>query len=289
MKTRALLACLAVSVGTMGIAFADPSDDEFFPPQNFEGFTVGATLVGQGSWLERGSAVTPLAVLEGPLVYAAGGVGVPTGNSIELGGPGQDARIEFPAITPADGNTYYWSAVVMWDGTNVIDDETYVAGFLATANNSTAVRNIMTIRGINGDFFIGARLGATSGAQAVYPAEPLLPNTPVFVVMKYTEVGGGLDNDTTEMFIFRTTPVPEQEPATATVVATNNVPGQLSSDIQNNSAHSIQQFSVRQFTQGGSTGFPTNTIMHNIRAGSTWESVTYVEPVDTNVDEWMMY
>jgi hypothetical protein len=56
-------------------------------------------------------------VVAGSLTYAGGGLPSSFGNAVRLQNvSGQDARFLFAPAAPATGNTYYWSALLRWDG-----------------------------------------------------------------------------------------------------------------------------------------------------------------------------
>ncbi|MCC5877609.1 MAG: hypothetical protein JJU11_15420 [Candidatus Sumerlaeia bacterium] len=302
---KTFIAGISAVALTMSMGFSNEAKGlQIIPTQDFDGFTVNESLIGQGLWLERGENVTgpELLVGPGPLVYAAGGLPTAEGNHIILTGEnGEDARIPFDfddpeiadALTPADNNTYYWSAVISYDGTNYADGESYVGAFLATdLPGSTTGRGVMNIRGEMGEVQLGVRLGTVSVTPPIFDINnPLTPNEPVFAVIKVTEVPGER-NDTAELFLFQNTAVPETEPATANAISENdtNFTG-VSPDVQ--AGNGMRQITFRQF----SAPFPGNILVDQIRVGTTWESIIS-DPEDedpgdpgdpTSVDNWLMF
>lgn len=270
-------------------ASADPN--QFMDPQDFD-FPVDQSLVGQGDWIARGTATSPpLNVVAGALQYAPGGLEASTGNSVQMfNQTGESARLLWPEITPQDGNTYYWSALVEWDGNEVPDGSSYLGGFLVSDGaNTTFFRGILRAEGDDGEVRLGVALSANNESIPGYAPTPLVANQPAFVVIKITEVPG-VRNDEVDMFVFVNDPVTETEPATPDAVHTYD-PGE-SSDMDiavSNSGFGITAISLRQWQ----TGWPGNWRVDMVRAGSTWESVVpYEEPAPpptSAVHQWSLY
>lgn len=290
---KTFIAGISAVAMTMAMGFSTEAKAlHIIPTQYFEGFNTNESLIDQGLWLERGSLSTPdLLVVDGPLVYAAGGLPPAAGNSIVLTGQtGKDARIPFDfddpeiadALTPTDGNTYYFSMIVMWDGTAYADGESYIAAFLATdSSGSTTGRGVLNIRGEAGQVELGVRLGTVSVTPPIFDINnPLSANEPVFAVVKVTEIPGER-NDTAELFLFTNQEVPGTEPATANVISINdtNFTG-TSPDVQ--AGNGMRQFTVRQF----SGPYPGAIHIDQIRVGTTWGSII-TDP--TSVDDWTLF
>ncbi|MBX3730371.1 MAG: hypothetical protein KF858_14420 [Candidatus Sumerlaeia bacterium] len=283
----------AGGVALVAAVLAAPTDaaaNQFFPVQSFD-FTAGQTVVGQGDWLRRATTETPaLEVVSGSLSYAPGGIPASNGNSLRIQAlDGEDARLPFPGgvITPADNNTYYWSAILEWDGTNAGNTSSYFAAFLGTpATGSTTFRGILRGGGDGvGNVYLGTQLFSnTSGDNpTVFASNPIPASTPVFLVIKVTEVPGER-NDTSALYLFTTQAVPATEPGSPTVVS-EYVTGTNTGDIQGitTTGGGIQAFSVRQFQN---INWPGAWRIDEIRAGSTWESVVS-DP--SNVSSWSLY
>lgn len=290
---KKILVGLASAALVLGAGLTrDAQAFHIIPTQYFEDFNTNESLIGQGLWLERGSIASPdLLVVDGSLTYAAGGLPPAKGNSILLTGQtGKDARIPFDfddpavasALTPADGNTYYLSMIVMWDGTTAVDGESYISAFLATdSEGSTTGRGVLNIRGESGEVQLGVRLGTVSVTPPLFDiSNPLVANEPVFAVVKVTEIPGAR-NDTAELFLFKNTAVPATEPATANVISENdpNFTG-TSPDVQ--AGNGMRQITVRQF----SGDYPGNILIDQIRVGTTWGSII-TDPA--SVSDWTLF
>lgn len=276
--------------------------DQILPVQSFAGTTPGISLVGQGDWLRRGTTDTPaINVVSGSLTYAPGGIPASSGNSVSLtttalAASGEDVRIVFPTdplvydTTPGDGRTYYYSYILQWDGTAPGSNSTYLSGFIGSdGGSSTLFRGLVRVIGDGVDLRLGTQLGATTADNDIVPVAATLPaNTPVFVVIKVTEIAGAR-NDISQLFYFNGVPVPDTEPATADATSQYNISGTGEQDIAALTAGlgGLQQFSLRQFRPGTGT-YPGNFLVDEVRIGTTWAAVTS-DDTPSFVSDWSMY
>lgn len=285
MKVKGFAGGVALAAAML-TAPAESAASQFFPVQSFD-FTAGQSLVGQGSWVARGTNTTPpLNVVSGSLSYAPGGIPASTGNSVSvLAQTGEEAVMFFPAITPADNKTYYWSAIVQWDGTTSGSTSSYFASlFASSSTTSTFFRGILRAGGDGlGNVYLGTQLYSSTENPTQFASTVIPANTPVFVVIKVTEVPG-TRNDTSELFLFTNTAVPATEPGTASATSIYDA-GTGSGDIAvSNSGAGIQGFVIRQFQN---IAWPGPWRIDEVRAGSTWESVVSDPPA--SVSSWSLY
>lgn len=289
MKSRLLGYSLgiALSASAMPATAAHLFDTDYFD------YTVG-DLVGQGPWLASTTtpSTPPVQVVAGSLTYAGGGLPSPPSgtNSVQLQGiAGQDVRMVLPGgtIPSQEGNTYYWSAVIMWDGTDPGEDgaNSYFGGYLASAaTGATTYRGILRVAKSDFGFpVLGTQVGSTSDTPTEFVATEIQANQPVFVVIKYTEVPGTM-NDTTDIFLFVADPVPATEPSPSATAGYVASPIQ-DRDLPTTAAGGMAQFGLRQF-RANSLNFPSAWIFDQLRAGTTWEDVIS-DP--TSVGDWMLH
>jgi hypothetical protein len=274
-----LVASLAVA-GAVEAQVISPNEAFPYTP----GPLVTDATTGQGPWLLRGGATaTRLEVIAGSLSYSGGGIPASSGNSVRLRNvDGDDGRFLFPVIPPADNNVYYWSGILMWDGTDPAAGSSYLGAYLLSQTSGTTLfRGILRVNSDGANVTVGAQVASSAQCPTVYAPATLTANVPVFFVIKYTEVPG-IRNDTTELFLFTGAPVPATEPGTADALASYIVSPTSDLDVAtSNSGSGIQAFSLRQFVASGA--FPGNFVLDELRFGRTWNDV--ITDIST-VSDW---
>lgn len=262
------------------------TDLTLVPKQNFDAPIVPGGLVDQGGWNITGTSTTnPVQVVSGNLTYADGGLPASAGNSVAMVDAGQDVGIPFTSndtpttVTPGDGNTYYYSLLFRHDGSDIGSTAgDYIAHFTAgIAGGGTAFRGRLFLADNgSGQMVPGIRYGSAS--TIVYGTNTIPANTTVFLVVKLTEVAG-TDNDTAEVFLIASGPVPATEPGTADAISVGN--GGSDQDIAIIVNGGLGRFGLRQ---GTAASAPSGITVDEIRVGTSWAAVT-TDPT-SSVGDW---
>lgn len=239
----ALLSLSVVSSSFATTAFSD----------NFNSYTAGANLSGQGPWTATAAALTPMQVTN-----------IATGdNAVRLGTSGQDefAALTSGTVTPGDGNSFYFSLSL-----NVISAQATGDYFMhdsTPAGTTTAFFDRLHIKSTTGGFLLGI-VETSGGAVVSYGTGVLTLGTTYQVVVARHFVAGAL-NDTLAVYVN----------PTDTSVELNNtayVTKAWTSTTAENTA-----VSALNLRQGTAANAPAE-VVDNILASTTFADVTIPEP-----------
>lgn len=247
-------------------------------------YTNGA-LVGQQGWNGSGSppsTVNPIAVGATGLTYTGY---QSAGGSVFLTDNGEDAGLSLAAeITPATGNTYYYSLMLRHDGTDVGnttgDYFAHLTGTTAATSGNFRGRLFGRQGTTTTDLELGLRYG--SNDTITYSGVNIPPNTTAFAVVKITEVAGA-DNDTAQLFVFvAPAAIPAAEPGSAQVSISNSAVNSAQDIANTNQA--IGRVGIRQ---GSAAAAPKLTV-DEIRVATTWADI--LPPIaPSSVSDWTMF
>lgn len=267
---------------------ASASAAPIFPIQDFATITNGE-LNGQGGWAFSGTNSTPVINVSSTSLFTYPAIPV-TGKKVDMGDTGQDVGISLgAALTPANGNTYYYSLIIQHDGTDVGtvtgDYIAHFTGDVVTTSGAFRGRLFVAQGGTANTIRFGIRWGSNDTVQ--YTTDSIPANQPAFVVVKITEVASAIvptaaaGNDTASLFVFSgPVPVPSVEPAPV-ATASNGIATNVSQDIVD-TGNSIGRFGLRQ----GNAAAGAKVSVAQIRTGTTWADVV---PAAANVGQWSMY
>jgi hypothetical protein len=150
----------------------------------------------------------------------------------------------------------------------------YIAAFLASNSSTTTFfRGLLRATVDSGQVLLGTQLAASSQCPISYAPTAITANTPVFVVIKVTEVAGAR-NDTSELFLFTGGAVPATEPGSSSSLASYIISPTSDLDIATtNSGAGLQGFVLRQFIANPGNPHPGPWTIDELRGGSIWADV----------------
>jgi trimeric autotransporter adhesin len=253
LQKLSMLVAALLFMGSGSVALGQTLQEDF-------SYASGAELVNQTGWALTGTTTTnPIMVSAEGLSYLnLPGSGV--GKAVSLVSTGQDVNKGIGAAYTS--GSVYASFLVNFSDVQTTGDYFFHFSPNTTSSNSTFTGRVYARKSAGGKVQFGVSKVTTPGP--LYATTEYDLNTTHLVVLKYTYVGGTL-NDDVEIFVNPT--LGGTEPTTSLIKA----------EVGGTDATTIAAVALRQ---GNNTSAPTLTL-DAIKVGVTWAEVTKTSVADT--------